>query len=248
MQYHTLVHAHVATLLGCCHSCSTTCTCIYMQHMEDRNLLVGHLAMYMEQYSEAQDLFLTSSNPMAALEVLSLPTLLSCRLLCPPSTYTPFLSLSVSSLYLYSFPVSCVLPLRILLPCLLCPPSTYTPSLSPVSSLYLYSFPVSCVLPLPILLPCLFLYPLSTYTPSLSPVSSLYLYSFPVSCVLPLLILLPCLLCPPSTYTPSLSPVLPLPTLLPCLVLCTSYMYHAVFPLKGERGGGGGGGTPPPPL
>ena len=182
-------------------------TCIYMQHVEDRNLLVGHLAMYMEQYSDAQDLFLASSNPMAALEVLPLPTLLPCLFLCSPSTYTPSLSLSVFSLYLHSFPVSCVLHLPILLPCLLCPPSTYTPSLSlSVFSLYLHSFPVSCVVPLPILLPCL-LCPPSTYTPSLSPVSSLYLYSFPVSCVLPLPTLLPCLLCPPSTYTPSLSPV-----------------------------------------
>ena len=138
--------------------------------------------------------------------VLPLPTLLPCLFLCSPSTYTPSLS-PVSSIYLYSFPVSCVLPLPILLPCLfLCSPSTYTHSLSPVSSIYLYSFPVSCVVPLPILLPCL-LCPPSTYTPSLSPVSSLYLYSFPVSCVLPLPTLLPCLLCPPSTYTPSLSPV-----------------------------------------
>ena len=37
--------------------------------MEDRNLLVGHLLMYMKQYNEAQDHFLVSSNPLAALEV-----------------------------------------------------------------------------------------------------------------------------------------------------------------------------------
>lgn len=47
-----------------------------VQHIEDRNLLVGHLAMYMEQYSEAQDHFLASSNPMAALEVLESASLL----------------------------------------------------------------------------------------------------------------------------------------------------------------------------
>lgn len=37
--------------------------------MEDRNLLVGHIAMFMENYNQAQDLFLASSNPIAALEV-----------------------------------------------------------------------------------------------------------------------------------------------------------------------------------
>lgn len=37
--------------------------------MEDRNLLVGHLEMYMEQYTDAQDLLLASSKPLAALEV-----------------------------------------------------------------------------------------------------------------------------------------------------------------------------------
>jgi WD repeat-containing protein 19 len=40
-----------------------------VQHVEDRNLLVGHLAMFMDQYNEAQDHFLASSNPMAALEM-----------------------------------------------------------------------------------------------------------------------------------------------------------------------------------
>ena len=39
--------------------------------MEDRNLLAGHLEMYMEQYSDAQDLLLASSEPLAALEVFS---------------------------------------------------------------------------------------------------------------------------------------------------------------------------------
>ena len=39
------------------------------QHAEDRNLLVGHIAMFMENYNQAQDLFLASSNPIAALEV-----------------------------------------------------------------------------------------------------------------------------------------------------------------------------------
>lgn len=42
---------------------------LILQHVEDRNLLVGHLEMFMEQYSDAQDLLLASSEPLAALEV-----------------------------------------------------------------------------------------------------------------------------------------------------------------------------------
>ena len=44
-------------------------TLTLIQHIENRKLLVGYLAMYMEEFNEAQDLFLASSNPMAALEV-----------------------------------------------------------------------------------------------------------------------------------------------------------------------------------
>jgi len=40
-----------------------------IQHVEDRNLLVGHIAMFMENYNQAQDLFLASSNPIVALEM-----------------------------------------------------------------------------------------------------------------------------------------------------------------------------------
>ena len=42
---------------------------LVLQHVEDRNLLAGYLEMYMEQYSDAQDLLLASSEPLAALEV-----------------------------------------------------------------------------------------------------------------------------------------------------------------------------------
>lgn len=48
--------------------CNST-SCVRIQHIEDRNLLVGYVAMYMEMYDRAQELFLASSNPIAALEV-----------------------------------------------------------------------------------------------------------------------------------------------------------------------------------
>ena len=41
-----------------------------MQHIEDRNLLVGYVAMFMEMHDHAQELFLASSSPIAALEVV----------------------------------------------------------------------------------------------------------------------------------------------------------------------------------
>ena len=56
------VHVHIRI-----RTCSNAL--IILQNIEDRNLFVGYLAMFMEQYSEAQDLFLSSSYPMAALEV-----------------------------------------------------------------------------------------------------------------------------------------------------------------------------------
>ncbi|KAL5510224.1 hypothetical protein EMCRGX_G005734 [Ephydatia muelleri] len=40
-----------------------------IQHIEDRNLLAGYVAMFLENYSLAQDLFLASSNSKAALEM-----------------------------------------------------------------------------------------------------------------------------------------------------------------------------------
>lgn len=40
-----------------------------IQHIEDRNLLVGYVAMFLEMYDHAQELFLASSHPVAALEV-----------------------------------------------------------------------------------------------------------------------------------------------------------------------------------
>ena len=40
-----------------------------MQHIEDRNLLVGYIAMLLAMYDHAQELFLASSHPIAALEV-----------------------------------------------------------------------------------------------------------------------------------------------------------------------------------
>lgn len=40
-----------------------------IQDIEDRNLLSGYLAMYLENFNLAQDLFLGSSQPLAALEM-----------------------------------------------------------------------------------------------------------------------------------------------------------------------------------
>ena len=41
----------------------------FIQHVEDRNLLAGSVAMFSGQYGKAQELFLASSDPNAALEV-----------------------------------------------------------------------------------------------------------------------------------------------------------------------------------
>ena len=38
--------------------------------IEDRSLLSGYVAMFLEDFNSAQDLFLASSYPQAALEVL----------------------------------------------------------------------------------------------------------------------------------------------------------------------------------
>ena len=37
--------------------------------IEDRNLISGYIAMYLDHFNTAQDLFLASSFPQAALEV-----------------------------------------------------------------------------------------------------------------------------------------------------------------------------------
>ena len=44
---------------------------LYLQMIEDRNLLSGYIAMFMEDFNTAQDLFLASGRPVAALEVSS---------------------------------------------------------------------------------------------------------------------------------------------------------------------------------
>jgi len=46
------------------------CTCyVFLQGIEDHNLLAGHLAMFTKDFNLAQDLYLASSCPIAALEV-----------------------------------------------------------------------------------------------------------------------------------------------------------------------------------
>ncbi len=42
-----------------------------IKNIEDRNLLSGFVAMFLENFNTAQDLFLASSRPVAALEVSS---------------------------------------------------------------------------------------------------------------------------------------------------------------------------------
>lgn len=44
---------------------------IFLQGIEDHNLLAGHLAMFTSDFNLAQDLYLASSCPIAALEVFS---------------------------------------------------------------------------------------------------------------------------------------------------------------------------------
>lgn len=43
--------------------------CVFLQGIEDHNLLAGHLAMFTGDFNLAQDLYLASSRPTAALEV-----------------------------------------------------------------------------------------------------------------------------------------------------------------------------------
>ena len=40
-----------------------------MQHIEDKSLLNGHIALILSEYDKAQDLFLSSPEPNTALEV-----------------------------------------------------------------------------------------------------------------------------------------------------------------------------------
>ena len=42
---------------------------VCLQAIEDRNLLAGYITMFLEDFNLAQDLFLASSQPIAALEV-----------------------------------------------------------------------------------------------------------------------------------------------------------------------------------
>ena len=40
-----------------------------LKYVEDKNLLAGHIALLFMDYSMAQDLFLSSSRPLSALEM-----------------------------------------------------------------------------------------------------------------------------------------------------------------------------------
>lgn len=42
----------------------------FFQNLEDRNLLSGNIAMFLGEFNQAQDLFLASGKPLAALEVV----------------------------------------------------------------------------------------------------------------------------------------------------------------------------------
>lgn len=42
---------------------------VYVQLTEDRSLLAGYVSMFLGEFNAAQDLFLASSRPVAALEV-----------------------------------------------------------------------------------------------------------------------------------------------------------------------------------
>ena len=58
------------TTVLCCYLKQISILLLFIiQCIEDRNLLVGYLNMYNENYNTAQNLFLKSSNPKAALEV-----------------------------------------------------------------------------------------------------------------------------------------------------------------------------------
>ena len=43
---------------------------LFFQNLEDRNLLSGNIAMFLGEFNLAQDLFLASGKPLAALEVI----------------------------------------------------------------------------------------------------------------------------------------------------------------------------------
>lgn len=55
-----------------------------LQHVEDKSLLKGHIAMILGDYDKAQEMFLASAEPTAALEVtLSATLLLTLPVLLP---------------------------------------------------------------------------------------------------------------------------------------------------------------------
>jgi len=53
----------------CSHQVVVRVTMLLLQVIEDRNLLAGYITMFLEDFNLAQDLFLASSLPVAALEV-----------------------------------------------------------------------------------------------------------------------------------------------------------------------------------
>ena len=55
-------------MLLCVCVCVCVCVCT-LQHIEDKNLLRGHIALILADYDKAQEMFLASSEPTAALEV-----------------------------------------------------------------------------------------------------------------------------------------------------------------------------------
>ena len=54
---------------------SLLCFFFSVKDIEDRNLLVGYINMYTENYNIAQELFLKSSEPRTALEVFEIVTM-----------------------------------------------------------------------------------------------------------------------------------------------------------------------------
>lgn len=87
--------------------------CVFLQGIEDHNLLAGHLAMFTGDFNLAQDLYLASSRPTAALEVFKTCDFFFCNV-----------HLNVEVFYFliifpfYSFLLALVWPPDILLGCM----------------------------------------------------------------------------------------------------------------------------------
>lgn len=84
-------------------------------YIEDKHLIAGHVCLLLEDYQKAQSLFLSSSQPIAALHMrrdlldwspLSCPNVLSAPLIQPCLVCRPLLVVGAYGLFCFVVPLS----------------------------------------------------------------------------------------------------------------------------------------------